>query len=39
MVTLGPNLVDVPTFNGNRNHWAYEIAHQGRTIQLRQTAS
>ncbi|WP_103512961.1 hypothetical protein [Streptomyces sp. SM13] len=38
-VTLGPNLVDVPAFSGNRNHWAYEIAHQGRTIQLRQTTS
>ncbi|MEV6854791.1 hypothetical protein AB0M89_13390 [Streptomyces microflavus] len=38
-VTLGPTLVDVPAFSGNRNHWAYEIAHQGRTIQLRQDAS
>ncbi|MEU1433979.1 hypothetical protein ABZ438_07760 [Streptomyces sp. NPDC005786] len=38
-VTLGPDLVDVPAFSGNRNHWAFEIAHQGRTIQLRQPAS
>ncbi|MGQ4353230.1 hypothetical protein [Streptomyces drozdowiczii] len=38
-VALGPELVDVPAFNGNRNHWAYEAAHQGRTIQLRQAAS
>ncbi|MGQ4340339.1 hypothetical protein ACN6LF_005208 [[Kitasatospora] papulosa] len=38
-VTLGPALVDVPAFGGNRNHWAYEAAHQGRTIQLRQVAS
>jgi hypothetical protein len=38
-VTLGPDLVDVPTFSGNRNHWAFESAHQGRTIQLVQVAS
>ncbi|MYX67305.1 hypothetical protein K388_05036 [Streptomyces sp. KhCrAH-43] len=38
-VTLGPGLVDVPTFSGNRNHWAFEAAHQGRIIQLRQAAS
>ena len=35
-VTLGPNLVDVPAFSGNRNHWAYDTGHQGRTIQLRE---
>lgn len=38
-VSLGAALVDVPAFSGNRNHWAFEIAHQGRTIQLRQAAS
>lgn len=38
-VTLGPDLVDVPAFSGNRNHWAYDTAHQGRTIQLREKAS
>lgn len=38
-VTLGPNLVDVPSFSGNRNHWAYDTAHQGRTIAVREAAS
>jgi hypothetical protein len=38
-ITLGPDLVDVPAFSGNRNHWAYGTGHQGRTIQLRGTAS
>ncbi|WP_327335925.1 hypothetical protein OG384_04620 [Streptomyces sp. NBC_01324] len=38
-VTLGRDLVNVPAFSGNRNHWAYESAHQGRTIQLRRAAS
>ncbi|MCX5138364.1 hypothetical protein [Streptomyces sp. NBC_00338] len=38
-VTLGPDLVDVPAFSGNRNHWAYEVAHQGRTIQPKRVAS
>lgn len=38
-VTLGPNLVDIPAFSGNHNHWAFEAAHQGRTIQLRQANS
>lgn len=33
-VTLGPDLVDVPAFSGNRNHWAFDPGHQGRTIQL-----
>ncbi|OUD03357.1 hypothetical protein [Streptomyces swartbergensis] len=33
-VRLGPELVDVPAFSGNRNHWAFEPAHRGRTIQL-----
>jgi hypothetical protein len=38
-VVLGPDLVDVPTFSGNRNHWAFDSGHQGRTIQLRESAS
>jgi hypothetical protein len=38
-VTLGPDLVDVPSFSGNRNHWAFDNGHQGRTIQLRESAS
>jgi hypothetical protein len=38
-VTLGPDLVDVPSFSGNRNHWAFDSGHQGRTIQLRESAS
>jgi hypothetical protein len=38
-VTLGPDLVDVPSFSGNRNHWAFDSSHQGRTIQLRESAS
>lgn len=33
-VTLGPALVDVPACSGNRNHWATDIGHMGRTIQL-----
>jgi hypothetical protein len=38
-VTLGPDLVDVPAFSGNRNHWAFDTGHKGRTIQLRESAS
>ncbi|MEU8902130.1 hypothetical protein [Streptomyces mirabilis] len=38
-VVLGPDLVDVPAFSGNRNHWAFDGGHQGRTIQLRENAS
>lgn len=38
-VTLGSDLVDVPSFSGNRNHWAFDSGHQGRTIQLRESAS
>lgn len=37
-VALGPDLVDVPPFSGNRNHWAYDTAHQGRTIRLTERA-
>jgi hypothetical protein len=38
-VTLGPELVDVPAFSGNRNHWAFDTNHLGRTIQLTERAS
>jgi hypothetical protein len=38
-VILGSNLVDVPAFSGNRNHWAFDTGHQGRAIQLRGAAS
>lgn len=38
-VTLGPELVDVPACSGNRNHWATDIGHTGRTIQLTEAAS
>jgi hypothetical protein len=33
-VTLGPALIDVPACSGDRNHWATDIGHMGRTIQL-----
>ncbi|MET7975806.1 hypothetical protein ABZW44_22725 [Streptomyces mirabilis] len=33
-VTLGPDLVNVPACSGNRNHFATDIGHTGRTIQL-----
>lgn len=38
-VALGPDLVDVPACSGNRNHWATDIGHQGRTIRLTERAS
>ena len=38
-VVLGPDLVDVPACSGNRNHWATDPGHMGRTIQLREKAS
>ncbi|MFE9850262.1 hypothetical protein ACFYPN_15830 [Streptomyces sp. NPDC005576] len=38
-VALGPDLVDVPSFAGNRSHWAFEPAHQGRTIKLKQVSA
>ncbi|MEU1088892.1 hypothetical protein ABZ401_19010 [Streptomyces sp. NPDC005892] len=38
-VALGPDLVDVPSFAGNHNHWAFEPAHQGHTIKFVQVAS
>lgn len=38
-VTLGPSLVDVPACSGNRNHFATDIGHMGRTIQLADGAS
>ncbi|NUP15446.1 MAG: hypothetical protein HOZ81_04950 [Streptomyces sp.] len=37
-VTLGPTLVDVPACSGNRNHFATDIGHMGRTIQLTEAA-
>lgn len=33
-VTLGPALVNVPACRGDSNHWAFNISHMGRTIQL-----
>lgn len=33
-VTLGPTLVDVPACSGDRNHFATDIGHMGRTIEL-----
>ena len=33
-VVIGPALVDVPACSGNRSHWATDIGHMGRTIQL-----
>jgi hypothetical protein len=38
-VTLGADLVDVPAFSGNRNHWAFDSNHTGRTIELTETQS
>lgn len=38
-VVLGPDLVEVPGFSGNRNHWAFDAGHKGRTIQLARSAS
>lgn len=38
-VVLGPDLVEVPAFSGNRNHWAFDSGHTGRTIQLARSAS
>lgn len=38
-VTLGPALVDVPACSGNSSHWATDIGHMGRTIQLADGAS
>lgn len=38
-VTLGPVLGPVPACSGDRNHWATDIGHTGRTIQLTETAS
>lgn len=38
-VTLGPNLVDVPACSGDRNHWATNTGHMGRTIQLTEATS
>ena len=38
-VTLGPDLVAVPACSGNRNHWATDIGHTGRTIQLTEATS
>ena len=33
-VVIGADLVDVPACSGNRSHWATDIGHMGRTIQL-----
>ena len=33
-VTLGPVLGPVPACSGDRNHWATDIGHTGRTIAL-----
>jgi hypothetical protein len=38
-VRLGPDLVPVPACSGNRNHFATDIGHTGRTIQLTESAS
>lgn len=38
-IVLGAALVDVPACSGNRNHWATDIGHMGRTIQLTELAS
>lgn len=38
-ITLGSDLVDVPAFSGNRNHWAFDTGHKGRTILTKENAS
>lgn len=38
-VILGPALVNVPACSGRRDHWATDIGHTGRTIQLTEATS